>query len=61
MLVSVELDADFSRGCALSGMRPPISTTHPSQPRIAKDPEPHCQGSGPKWITSHATVDGDLA
>jgi hypothetical protein len=29
MLVSVELDADFSAGCAHPAMRPPIPATHP--------------------------------
>jgi hypothetical protein len=29
MLVSVELDADFSVGCAHPAMQPPIPTTYP--------------------------------
>jgi hypothetical protein len=33
----------------------------PPPPRNTKEPEPHCQGSGPKRITSRATVDGALA
>jgi hypothetical protein len=59
MLVSVKLGADFSRWCALSAMQPPISTTHPHLTN-AEEPEP-CQGSGPKWITHRATVEGALA
>jgi hypothetical protein len=27
----------------------------------AMKPEPHCQGSGPKWITTYATVSGALS
>src|SRR5829696_4029036 len=60
MLVTVKLGADFSRGCAHPAMQPPISATHPP-PRNAKKPEPHWQGSGPKWIMRRATVDGALA
>src|SRR5215216_457771 len=33
----------------------------PTPARIAKEPEPRCQGSGPKKITHHATVDGAQA
>jgi hypothetical protein len=33
----------------------------PPPPRNTKEPEPHWQGSGPKRITSRATVSGALA
>jgi hypothetical protein len=33
----------------------------PPPPRSAKEPEPHCQDSGSKRITSRASVNGDLA
>jgi len=33
----------------------------PPPPLSAKEPEPHCQHSGHKRITSRATVDGALA
>jgi len=33
----------------------------PPHPRNPKEPEPHCQDSGPKWITSRVTVDGALS
>jgi hypothetical protein len=42
---------------------PSDATTHscdPPPPRNAREPEPHCQGSGPKWITRRASVDGAL-
>jgi|SRR5215218_1892930 hypothetical protein len=32
----------------------------PPQPPTQR-PEPHCQGSGSKWITRRSTVDGALA
>jgi hypothetical protein len=30
-------------------------------PLSAKEPEPHCQGSGPMWIMRRLTVGGALA
>src|SRR5215216_583282 len=47
------------------GVRTPSNATvhsrDPPPPRKTKEPESHCQGSGPKWITPHATVSGPLA
>jgi hypothetical protein len=41
---------------------PSDATAHSCDPPPnAREPEPHCQGSGSKWITSRATVDGALA
>ena len=43
---------------------PSIATANsrdPPPPPNTREPEPHCQGSGPKKITRRATVDGDLA
>ena len=45
-------------GCAHPAVRPPISETPTSQ---HKEPEPHSQGSGPKWITRRDNVGGALA
>jgi hypothetical protein len=60
MLVSPELNADFSRRCAHLPPQPPSSATHPPL-RNTREPESHCRDSGRKRITSRATVDGDLA
>jgi hypothetical protein len=38
MLVSLELDADFSRGCARPAMQPPIPTTHPNPQHKDRSP-----------------------
>jgi hypothetical protein len=43
---------------------PSKATAHSYDPppaRNAIEPEPHWQGSGPKWITSRPTVNGALA
>jgi hypothetical protein len=43
---------------------PSNATAHlddPPPPRNAREPEPRQWGSGPKWTTRRATVDGSLA
>jgi len=43
---------------------PSNATAHscdPPPPRYEMEPEPHCQGSGPKRITRRSTVDGALS
>jgi hypothetical protein len=55
---------DFGGGFFEGLCTPSNATAHscdPSPPRIAREPEPLCQGSGPKWITRRATVGGALA
>jgi hypothetical protein len=46
------------------GVCPPTNVTanfcDPPPPHNTKDPEPHCQGSSPKRVTSRANVDDDL-
>jgi hypothetical protein len=49
----------FEGVCALA--TPALESSDPPPPRNAEEPEPHCQGSGPKWITHHATVEGALS
>jgi hypothetical protein len=55
---------EFGRGF-FEGVRAPSNATakfrDPPPPPNTKEPEPHCQGSGPKRITLRATVDGVLA
>ena len=38
-----------------------VNLRDPPPPLSAKEPEPWQWGSGPMWITSHATVSDDLA
>jgi hypothetical protein len=52
-------------GGFFEGVYPPSTTTacprDPPPPPNTKEPEPRQWDSGPKWITSGATVDGALA
>src|SRR5215210_1130664 len=52
-------------GCGFFGgvralATPALESSDPPPPRNTKEPEPHRQGSGPKWITRYAIADGDL-
>src|SRR5215217_3334807 len=49
----------FRRGVQVSGLA--TSFSRPILTLQRKSTELHCQGSGPKWITSRPTVSGDLA
>jgi hypothetical protein len=54
----LEIGGEFSEG-----VRAPSNATAHSYdpPRNAREPEPRQWGSGPKWTTRRATVDGSLA
>ena len=60
MLAFLEIGGGFFEGvCAPSNATAHFSRPTPTPQR--KEPEPQHWGSGPKWITRRATVDGALA